>query len=1371
MPNQSAGVNAAILSGDLRFSAGGVRVGDLIGAFVRTASVSSNTLTLEVQNADGTFEDVTFTPAGGGGGGSSITSGTADPSGGSSGDAYIQINTSSVITAIWENVSGTWTEYTLPAGGSGADLSDDTPESVTGTVSSAGTSTEASRSDHEHDLVDGAVTQVKLSDGSVHTSKIADGAVTAAKIPNQEIGHVKLGSSVGGQDQAAGRILEADGAGDVRWADKGGGSGGGGAALESIDFPTPDATNVYDIIDHLGVAYQNQPEVVGVAVTWSESVDGDDVSDLWGETTGTYTFRGIENVSDVTNPQSGDVILLPTGGFRHRGATRFGHLRNPDGWVGGPYASEDEANNHVTATNDVSAYAGALQLVTAFTAGTTHYQWTNIVAISPSSALVSRVLGTPTADRLYEIQNFLGELYRVEPRPTGHVATWDDYALLSDVSTLWGENAGTYRWRGETYPGGVANPATGDVIKEPAGHFRHRNSSNAWVHLVDPDDFIGDYNDETAANNHVTAVGQTSLYSHLLHQVATFTAGVAVYVWAKGLDAREVTVDAHAFGGNLAPTDTDVQQVAEKVDGLILGPSLSDDAPEDIGGTAAEGTSGEVSPADHVHRLPIDNTLEFDAANEQFGVNVQDVIEHLQERIRYFTSSTNYSSDAGASVGQAYNTSQYRRLITKVEVNFDPLAGADAFLVRLVELESNNEIKAKLFTSNTRRGPFGAGAGVRAFTFHDAAGDVGVTIDGGIRLGILLSRLEDDSDSAVGALHGSEASGSPNETYDDASDDFDLDNGIVYQHIDPAVGASTHSHDTQIRGNIKIFYTLILDHGNLVGDGNVNAAHIDSESAADGEVLTADGSGGAAWEAAAGGGGTDDQTAAEVTVDTANFSSNLTAADDTVQAALETIDGFTQYQGNWQQAAWPAGVIVRRSGIPYLSLVNNNTEIPTPGATQWTGLAEGFIYRGEAPVAATNYNYGQVVLEPDTDVYYYFTSTISASVARADIATHANFQAISGETGHSPRVGSGNAFPTTPAPLAGDIFFFNADVASGLDWKDTDGTTDLTAATGGDMARFDGTDWIKVINLVGGGGAADPARVVLADATGVSNTAGPHEIALTEAMVARQLITFFMHTTSTTSPDGIGYLLSDDILALTAEATAPSDAENSLPAVIANYGAASFSQQSGNYFVYRKDDSTLWVRPTRLAAHSLTITATPLGGGAGTNEQTGGSGVLTRVNIHQPPSDPFELTTTGTGSALSVGNENQIFFTAVEKARVERCVIILRIDDTFNIKADISKEEMDRLPDITELRPDPIVGTDESGVIYLSGRTQISADSREPQLTNPTWAYIDFRRLASRYGICIGFTDDSTGLRWRSLRTYCNSDVDIAVVSAGMYHV
>ena len=99
---------------------------------------------------------------------------------------------------------------------------------------------------------------------------------------------------------------------------------------------------------------------------------------------------------------------------------------------------------------------------------------------------------------------------------------------------------------------------------------------------------------------------------------------------------------------------------------------------------------------------------------------------------------------------------------------------------------------------------------------------------------------------------------------------------------------------------------------------------------------------------------------------------------------------------------------------------------------------------------------------------------------------------------------------------------------------------------------------------------------------------------------------------------------------------------------------------------------------------------------------------------------------------------------------MERVVLIFRIDDTFNVIADISKEEMDRIAARDEGRPDPIVGTDDSGCHYLSGRTQISADSREPLISNPTWAYVDFRRLASRYGICIWFSEDSTTLRWRS---------------------
>ena len=162
--------------------------------------------------------------------------------------------------------------------------------------------------------------------------------------------------------------------------------------------------------------------------------------------------------------------------------------------------------------------------------------------------------------------------------------------------------------------------------------------------------------------------------------MATYTAGVPVYVWAKGLDAREVTVDAHAFGGNLATTDTDVQLVADKVDGLILGPSISDDAPEDVAGTAAAGTSGEVPPKDHVHRLPTDNTLAFNS-NDELAVNVTDVIDRLNETVEYYSNETGdeYDDNGHASMGEDYDTSAHRHIIHKVQIDINGAGTTNGF--------------------------------------------------------------------------------------------------------------------------------------------------------------------------------------------------------------------------------------------------------------------------------------------------------------------------------------------------------------------------------------------------------------------------------------------------------------------------------------------------------------------------------------------------------------------------------------------------------------------------------------------------------------------------------------------------------------------
>ena len=53
----------------------------------------------------------------------------------------------------------------------------------------------------------------------------------------------------------------------------------------------------------------------------------------------------------------------------------------------------------------------------------------------------------------------------------------------------------------------------------------------------------------------------------------------------------------------------------------------------------------------------------------------------------------------------------------------------------------------------------------------------------------------------------------------------------------------------------------------------------------------------------------------------------------------------------------------------------------------------------------------------------------------------------------------GVAFPITS--LKNDTHVFDQDVASGLTWRDTDGTTSLTSAKTGDVAVYNGTNWVK----------------------------------------------------------------------------------------------------------------------------------------------------------------------------------------------------------------------------------------------------------------------------------------------------------------------
>ena len=759
--------------------------------------------------------------SGSGGAGSSITSGTADPTGGAAGDAYVQVDVSDEIQSIWLNEAGTWAEYTIPAAGTSTDDQtaaevDVTTTNFDGNLSATDDDVQAALETLDDLAVGGggsgditavtteansglaggvtvgeailtldinklpAVTSVTTGDHfliSDFTDSNANKKITADHFGTHLAG-TGLDSTTTGQLELdldtpilASTVEDTDYAviadADDLFATKRvalatlGNHFSPSNALETADFPTPAAGNVYNVVDNFGQLYANIPETIGQSVTWTASGDGDDVSSLWGESNGTYRFRGITATSGVSSPQSGDVVLLPNGGFRHRGATRWAHLSNPLGWVGGPYADEDEADSHATALNDVSAYDDSLQLVTAFTAGTIHYQWYNVVP----------------------------EVYQ-----------------LTDAEVVDGTSD-------------VAGTISGSQL----------------------DDFAPELGIAEA----------TSKVSDEFGRISGRRVGEAI--------------DAH-----VVPSTNETTAVAD---------------------TSVIGTSSELSRDDHGHNLPTDQTLGFRPTGELF-VEVTDVLESLHETVSYYSLDGTAGYDGGgyACQGEEYDLSPYQKTIHKVQiwVGAAEVSGGGYWRAGVFGTDSNGEIDAVYGRSAVKNLH---GSNIFNFIFDDV---VIPATEG--RIAILGCRIDSDgesgSDSRSAHLReGDESDSSPDHSYDDAPDDFDRVHHSRYEHAFPEVGDGRHDHgESTVRGDIKIFYTITYDHGNLVGDGNVGVGHIDSGNADDGDVLTADGSGGAAFEAptgGGGGGGTDDQTAAEVAVDTTNFSSNLTAADDTVQAALE----------------------------------------------------------------------------------------------------------------------------------------------------------------------------------------------------------------------------------------------------------------------------------------------------------------------------------------------------------------------------------------------------------------------------------------------------------------------------------------------------
>ena len=246
--------------------------------------------------------------------------------------------------------------------------------------------------------------------------------------------------------------------------------------------------------------------------------------------------------------------------------------------------------------------------------------------------------------------------------------------------------------------------------------------------------------------------------------------------------------------------------------------TLSNQNPQSVADTPASGVEGEVARRDHVHDLPLDSTLEFDPVSGDLGVNVHDVITHLQESIRYFTNSIDHPADPGGhSAGQMFRTGPFPTTISRVQAQIDVLVGHPSYAARIYHVDSDREV-LEFLGESAHFVPLSNNPHSYDFTVDD---DIGIPIPESSFIVVLFH--------AVGGVliplrTGDEASDSPGKSYQDANRDFNMVNSVVYEHVHPSIGDSTVSHGgaDHIRGNIKIFYDIAYDHGSLLGGTKAN---------------------------------------------------------------------------------------------------------------------------------------------------------------------------------------------------------------------------------------------------------------------------------------------------------------------------------------------------------------------------------------------------------------------------------------------------------------------------------------------------------------------------------------------------------------------
>ena len=504
----------------------------------------------------------------------------------------------------------------------------------------------------------------------------------------------------------------------------------------------------------------------------------------------------------------------------HTDSNHFDGLFYQDFNFIGYFGSRDEALAHVTASDQSVVYARAggwdFNRFTNFVpaqADEYTYRWRDVFPADDPERLIvgpnrdTGILRPPTADDYNasvaksRVLAFDGETtLRVGRRVEGSSQATGTFTTVADETAI----DTTYRWRGTHWQDYlVDSPADGDVYYNRTQAFRVR-SNGVWgpasASLVFANiEYLGAFNTLREALDHATENGQWALIVvggvPIMQSLSGFTAATAahyVYFWTP--ITPPITLPPVPF-----PAEQDQIVRWSDADSGYVATQIETGASIDGIGTAAD----------------------------PLVVNAHDVIETLTEHIRYYHGDPQDITNRGATVCEVYLTGPYQYGVTHIRVGIDAPAAGAHYRGRIYTLQDNNVIMAKL--ADTPERGFSSG-GQSHYLYFDSHG---VVVEGNTRVAICVSRTRVDNDRETRLYFGNEAADSPEESYPDASEDWDRLGWVHYQHVDPAVGNDTHQHDTdgnaQIHGNIEIYYTRTINHGALLNADRVDLDHLNDD--------------------------------------------------------------------------------------------------------------------------------------------------------------------------------------------------------------------------------------------------------------------------------------------------------------------------------------------------------------------------------------------------------------------------------------------------------------------------------------------------------------------------------------------------------------